>query len=358
MQAVAQTPGNSQAEKKSPLKCQGIGKKAIIAIFALTTALEPVSVLAVNPIVAFIYGWGGSQTLSDAKQALMDHYLSAKMATASVNDAYWLSNSYSYSARAGSDTSLDNFDAPDSWRRVVVTQGHEIDDDPVGTGDGQAMETELAERYLEEQGRYHIVRRHGVLVNDDDETVLVMNMRARADSIGSYMQKVRATIRELHDDSFNWKRSLEVSYSTRRHVGNHKMVSEYDDPNVPKVPELAHRGPRGAGLNTYTGTVEWTKWDVNSSGNLENRSIEKLPIKFLSYREKDARRRQLCEDNQKIEDPHISASIARKIEKRKERVRGWRYPNLHNAFGGRYWGWITTNKIVVVHVNQGDLYGD
>lgn len=53
MQSASQTPGNGQVEKKSPLKCQGIGKKAIIAILALATVLSPISALAVHPVVAF-----------------------------------------------------------------------------------------------------------------------------------------------------------------------------------------------------------------------------------------------------------------------------------------------------------------
>ena len=331
-------------------------KKAIIAIIAVVAVLTPISAIAVHPVVASLYGWGAGQTLNAAQKAIINKWLTVKKATASVNGAYWVSNRYSYYARAGSDTSLSDFDAPDSWRRVVVSQGHELDDDPVGTGDGQAMETELAERYLEKQGRYNIVRRHGVLVNDDDETVLVMNMRARADSIAAYMRKVRATIRELHDDdSFNWKPSLMVRYSTYRHVGNHKMVSEYDDPNVPKVPELAAR-VRGSGseVNTYTGTIEWTKWDVNSSGNLVDEKVRKLPVdNFLSWKT-SKRTRQLCFANQVIKDPHISAGIARQIEKRSESYRSV----VTDGFGRKRRLWKKRYKIVVAHVKESDLYGD
>ncbi len=248
MQPASETNESAAPAKKTPLKRQGIEAKALIAILAVVALLTPISAMALPKVVVFIIGWGAGQALTAAKQAAIDTWLAVKKATATVDGAYWLSNRYSYSARAGSDTSLSNYDAPDSWRRVVVTQGHEIDDDPVGTADGQAMETEFAERYLEKQGRYHIVRRHGVLVNNDDETVLVMSMRARADSIAAYMKKVRATIRELHDDdSFNWKPSLGVRYSTYRHVGNHKMVSKYKDPNVPKVPKLATRVRGGGG---------------------------------------------------------------------------------------------------------------
>ena len=330
-------------------------KKAIIAIISVVAVLTPISAMALNPVVTFIIGWVAGQTLTAAKKATIDKWLAVKKAAATVDGAYWLSNRYSYSARAGSDTSLSNYDAPDSWSRVVVTQGHEIDDDPVGTADGQAMETELAERYLEKQGRYNIVRRHGVLVNDDDETVLVMNMRARADSIASYMQKVRATIRELHDDvSFNWKPSLGVRYSTYRHVGNHKMVSKYNDPNVPKVPELATR-VRGSGseVNTYTGTVEWTKWDVNSSGNLVDEKVRKLPVDFASCRGESTRRRRLCEDNQVIEDPDIYSSATRQIEQRSKLIHG-RIPGI---LGTYRMGWSRTNWLVVVQV-ESDLYAD
>ncbi len=87
---------NTQPEKKSPLKRQGINKKAIIAILALATVLTPVSVLAVHPIVVFLIGWASDQTLTTAKQATIDKWLAVKKATASVNGAYWVSNSYSY----------------------------------------------------------------------------------------------------------------------------------------------------------------------------------------------------------------------------------------------------------------------
>ena len=53
-------------------------KKAIIAILALATVLSPISAIAVHPVVAFLYGWAAGETLGEAKQALMDHYLSAK----------------------------------------------------------------------------------------------------------------------------------------------------------------------------------------------------------------------------------------------------------------------------------------
>ena len=155
MQPASENNESTATEKKSPLKSQGIGAKAIIAIIAVVALLTPISALAVYPVVAFIGGWAASETLSDAKQRLMDHYLGAKMATASVNGAYWVSNSYSGTSTEGDDVASNDaaiWLLGPRWGNVQVSQGHEVDDDPSGTENGVAMSAERAEAYMEEQG--------------------------------------------------------------------------------------------------------------------------------------------------------------------------------------------------------------
>ena len=135
------------------------------------------------------------------------------------------------------------------------------------------------------------------------------------------------------------------------------MVSRYNDPNVPKVAELAIPGPDETRF--YTGTVQWDKYHVQRNGRLAHKRVRNMEIDdFESFREECERTEQLCGKNHVIRYQHISASIARQIEKRKERIRvpvpNW--PGRPSM--GTSMKYVMTNKLVVVHVNQGDVYGD
>ena len=322
-------------------------KKAIIATIVVVALLAPISALAVHPVVAFLYGWLGGQTLSTAKQALINRYLNAKKATASVNGAYWSRNYYRYSLTGDG---AEDLTAPYSYRRIIARQGHELTGTASGTRDGVAMEEEEAENYLQTQGRYTVVSASGWAENDDEDTILVMWMIAREDYFSKLKDKTLATLRELHDDpSYEWKDDLWIKHTTRLSVGNHRMVSDFDDPNVPKISKLADPGPTET--QSYIGTVEWDMRLVERSGRRSPSEVMWREVKFRSYR--DHRRSiRLCDKNQVIEYPHIVTSIARQIENRPKRTFRW----INSPAGGNVIG-STTNRLYVVHVAGDDLYG-
>ena len=322
-------------------------KKAIIAIIAVVAVLTPVSAMALNPVVTFIIGWVAGQTLTAAKKATIDKWLAVKKATASVNGTYWTRNYYRYSLTGDGAVDLT---APYSYRRIIARQGHELTGTASGTRDGVAMEEEEAENYLQTQGRYTVVSASGWAENDDEDTILVMWMIAREDYFSKLKDKTLATLRKLHDDpSYEWKDDLWIKHTSRCYVGNHRMVSDFDDPNVPIVGKLADPGP----LETqyYIGTVEWDMRHVEPSGRRSSSEVMWTEVEFLSY--KDNRRTiRLCDNNQVIENPHISAGIARQVEQRSKLIHG-RIPGILGTY--RY-GWSRTNWLSIVHVAGDDLY--
>ena len=286
-------------------------KKAIIAIIAAVAVLAPISAMAVHPVVAFIYGWAAGETLGEAKQALMNQYLSAKMATASVNGAYWMSNSYSYNLTAGDDYLPFG---SNTTTNLQATQGHEIDDDPSGTDNGVAISEERAESLLEVQGWYARIDFSGLAVNDDGEEVWVIWMSARGDKFSEVKKKGIEGIRKLEDDdSFEWDDGWWEKGTTIRKVGNYKMVSKFNDPNVPKIDELGFPGPSNK-TKYYWGTVHYTKHNINMYGQAGPGVPDKKNVRFRSYRT-SRRSRQLCGINQIIKDQHINASITRQLKK-------------------------------------------
>ena len=338
------------SSKKTPWRLRFTGailrKKAIIAIIALVALLTPISAMALHPIVTFILGWGGSQTLTAAKKAAIDAWLAKKKATASVNGAYWTRNYYRYSLTGDGAGDLTS---PFSYRRIIARQGHELTGTASGTRDGVAMEEEEAENYLQTQGRYTVVSASGWAENDDEETILVMWMIAREDHFSKLKDKTLATLRELHNDSsYEWKDDLWIKHTSRCYVGNHRMVSDFDDPNVPIVGKLADPGPPET--EHYIGTAEWDMRLVEPSGRRSSSTVMWTEVEFDSFR--DHRRSiRLCDKNQVIENPHISAGIARQIEKRKE----YYTIKLKTSVGYTY-PLVFTNKLYVVHVAGDDLY--
>ena len=308
MQPASETTESPPAPaKKGLLTRTRIGEKAFIAVVALLT---PISAMAVHPVVAFIGGWAASEALSDAKQDLMDHYLNAKKATASVNGAYWISNSYSYNLTAGDDYPLSS----DAITSLQATQGHEVDDDPSGTENGVAISEERAESLLEVQGWYARINFSGLAINDDGETVWVMWMSSRGDKFSEVKKKVIEGIRKLKDDdSFEWDNDWWVKDTTIRKVGNHKMVSKFNDPNVPKIDELGFEGPSNK-TKYYWATVAWTEHPIDMYGQAGPGEPDKRRVRFRSHRT-SPRRRQLCGINQIIEDQHINAGITRQLKK-------------------------------------------
>ena len=325
-------------------------KKGIIAIIAVVALLTPISAMALHPVVVFLLGWGAGQTLTESKELLKSKFLKGelKKATASVNGAYWSRNYYRYSLTGDGAVDLT---APYSYRRIIARQGHELTGTASGTRDGVAMEEEEAENYLQTQGRYTVVSASGWAENDDEDTILVMWMIAREDYFSKLKDKTLATLRELYDDpSYEWKDDLWIKHTTRRSVGNHRMVSDFNDPNEPKVAKLGDPGPPET--EHYIGTAEWDIRLVERSGRRSSSTVMWTEVEFDSFR--DQRRSiRLCEENQVIENPHISASIARQIENRPvmKRVR------KHTWIGVSYWSYtVASNRLYVVHVAGDDLY--
>ena len=286
-------------------------KKAIIAILAVVALLTPISAMAAHPVVVFIGGWAAGEALSDTKQELMDHYLSAKKATASVNGAYWISNSYSYNLTAGDDYGpLDS----NTTTNLQATQGHEVDDDPSGTENGVAISEERAEALLEVQGWYARIDFSGLAVNDDGEEVWVIWMSSRGDKFSEVKKKGIEGIRKLEDDdSFEWDNDWWLKSTIIRKVGNHKMVSKFNDPNVPKIDELGEPGPSKA-TKYYWGTVYYTKHSIDMYGQAGPGVPDKKNVRFRSHRT-SPRRRQLCHLNLIVKDQHINKSITRQLKK-------------------------------------------
>ena len=66
------------------------------------------------------------------------------------------------------------------------------------------------------------------------------------------------------------RRLFRVKSTTVRKVGNHKMVSEFNDPNVLKVEELSTPGPRET--KYYWGTVKWTQYRISRTGTKEKKT--------------------------------------------------------------------------------------
>lgn len=258
-----------------------------------------------------------------------------------------MSNSYSYNLTAGDDYyPLGS----NTTTNLQATQGHEVDDEPSGTENGVAISEERAESLLEVQGWYARIDFSGLAVNDDGEEVWVIWMTARGDKFSEVKKKGIEGIRKLEDDdSFEWDNDWWVKGTTIRKVGNHKMVSEYNDPNVPKVPELATPGPTST--KYYWGTVAWTEHPIDMYGQAGPSVDRDRSVRFRSHRT-SPRRRELCNLNQIIKDQHISASIARKIEQRSKRTFRW----INSPAGGNVIG-STTNRLYVVHVAGDDLYG-
>ena len=177
-------------------------------------------------------------------------------------------------------------------------------------------------------------------------------MTARGDKFSEVKKKGIEGIRKLEDDdSFEWDNDWWVRGTTIRKVGNHKMVSEYNDPNVPKVPELATPGPTST--KYYWATVAWKKHDIDMYG-LAGPSVDRdRSVRFRSHRT-SPRRRELCNLNQIIKDQHISAGIARQVEQRSKHI----YGKIPGILGTYRYGWSRTNWLSIVHVKESDLYGD
>ena len=91
------------------------------------------------------------------------------------------------------------------------------------------------------------------------------------------------------------------------------MVSEFNDPNVPKIDELGHPGPSDE-TKHYWGTVYWTAYEIDRLGNAGPGIDKDRRVRFRSHR-KSPIRRQLCELNQIIKGQHINASITRQLKK-------------------------------------------
>ncbi len=304
-----------------------------LTILAVVAVLAPISAMAVHPVVAFIGGWAASETLSETKQRLMNHYLNAKMATASVNGAYWMSNSYSCISTEGDDVASNDaaiWLLGPRWSNVQVSQGHEVDDDPSGTENGVAMSEERAEAYMEEQGWYAKIYFYGYAVNEDKHEVIV-TVVARGDKFSEVKKETLAALREERDDdTYEWDEDLWTKNTYIRKVGNHKMVSKFNDPNVPKIDELGHPGPSNA-TKYYWATVYWTRYKIDRLGNKGPGVYRDRRVRFRSHRE-SPRRRQLCGINQIIKDQHINASITRQLKK----VETW--SQTPNRSGGSGWG--------------------
>ena len=319
MQPASQTTESPAPAKKSPLKRQGIGAKAIIAIIAVVALLTPISAFAAGKIVVFIIGWTAGQTLTEAKEAAKKKFLNAKSANTSVNGADWRSNSYSYKLTMGDDVASSPwaywFLAPVGYRNVKASQGDYWFGTASGSRDGVAMEEEGAESLLEEQARYTKIYWSGYAVNDDEHRVLVMGLTAREDTFSGVKSETLAKLRKARDDdSYEWDDGLWVKHTYKRHVGNHMMRSYYRDPNLPdKIEVLATPGPEET--QNYIGTVQWTKYSVDCLGNKVDREVKDMEVEFLAYKS-SRRSRKLCDSNQIIEMPHISANVTRQIEKR------------------------------------------
>ena len=262
----------------------------------------------------------------------MNLYLNAKKATARVNGAYWISNSYSYKGTVADGIESNPwavwFLVP-SDESVQVSQGHEVDDDPSGTRNGVTMSTEEAESYMEEQGWYAKIYFFGYAVNENKHEVIV-TVVARGDKFSDVKKETLAALREERDDdTYEWG-DLWTKRTTIRKVGNHKMVSYFKDPNEEKIDELGFEGPSDE-TKWYWGTVYWTRYKIDRLGNKGPGVYRDRRVRFRSHR-KSPIRRQLCGINQIIKDQHINRSITRQLKK----VETW--SQTPNRSGGSGWG--------------------
>ena len=175
------------------------------------------------------------------------------------------------------------------------------------------MSEEEAEAYMEEQGWYAKIYFYGYAVNEDKHEVIV-TVVARGDKFSEVKKETLAALREERDDdTYQWDDDLWTKNTYIRKVGNHKMVSKFNDPNVPKIDELGFPGPSNA-TKYYWGTVYWTRYKIDRLGNKGPGVYRDRRVRFRSHRESPIRR-QLCGLNQIIKDQHINASITRQLKK-------------------------------------------
>ena len=331
-------------------------KKAIIAIIAVVALLTPISAVAAGKIVVFIIGWTAGQVLTEAKEALKRKFLNGelKKASASVNGAYWRSNSYKYT-KTGDGS--DDFGFPQGYRNVSASQGDELFGKARGTADGVALEEAYAENLLKKQGRYTAVRAHGTAVNADGDEVLIMHIRARKDSFEWAKSKTLANIRKHYDDaSYGWDADKWIIHTETRHVGSHMLRSYFRDPNVPPVPQLGAEGSDADGTKHYWATVKWDRYYVRRDATKSPKRIRYGRVKFKAFKSQ-RKLVQLCYPNQVIENQHVSASIGRQVENRPGTIR--KRKQYSTGIDGSIWVWVytTTNKLYTVHIDGGDLYG-
>ena len=332
-------------------------KNGIIAVIALATVLTPISAMAAGKIVVFILGWGAGQVLTEAKEALKRKFLNGelKKASASVNGAYWRSNSYSYK-KTGDDSNAFGF--PDAYRDVQASQGDELFGTARGTADGVALEETSAENILKKQGRYTIISAHGVAVNNDGDRVLVKHITARKDSFSWAKDKaLRITRLNNDDDSFEWDDDAWITHTWTRHVGSHMLRSYFRDPNVPPVPQLGAEGSDADGTKHYWATVKWDRYFVNRDATRSSKRVRYGRVKFKAFKS-ERKLVQLCYPNQVIENQHVSASIGRQVENRPKQIR--KRKQYSTGIDGSIWLWdySTTNRLYTVHIDGGDLYGN
>ncbi len=167
-------------------------KKAIIAILALATVLAPISAMAVHPVVVFLIGWTAGQTLTAAKQSLINRYLNAKMATASVNGAYWGYNYHKFERTLANGTVI---------RSDLAVQWDELDGTPRGWHYWQSygrrtMDEETASSYLTNQEISRIVIASGCAENDNGDTAWAVGIKAREDSFEEVASQALDHIRQ------------------------------------------------------------------------------------------------------------------------------------------------------------------
>ena len=160
---------------------------------------------------------------------------------------------------------------------------------------------------------------------------MVVTVVARGDKFSEVKKETLAALREERDDdTYEWDEDLWTKNTYIRKVGNHKMVSKFNDPNVPKIDELGFPGPSNE-TKYYWGTVSWTRHKIDRLGKAGPGVYRDRRVRFRSHRESPIRR-QLCGINQIIEGQHINASITRQLKK----VETW--SQTPNRSGGSGWG--------------------
>ncbi len=142
---------------------------------------------------------------------------------------------------------------------------------------------------MEEQGWYAKTYFYGHAINED-KTRAIAYIIARGDKFSEVKQETLASIREdRDDDTYEWDDDWWIKRTTVRKVGNHKMVSEFNDPNVPKIDELGHPGPSNK-TKYYWGTVYWTAYDIDRLGKAGPGIDKERRVRFRSYRKSPIRR--------------------------------------------------------------------